>query len=72
MLKNTKHTRNLFMCIPKLNGSIKTEKKLITNSETICVIVLVSLSRIIFDTKEENKIPLKEGTLKNLIINNIW
>ena len=49
------------MCIPKLNGSIKTEKKLITNSETICVIVLVSLSRIIFDTKEENKIPLKKA-----------
>jgi len=54
------------MCIPKLNGGIKNEKKLITNSETICFIVLVSLSRIIFDTKEENQIPLKEGTLKKL------
>ncbi len=44
----------------------QNREKLITNSETICVIVLVSLSRIVFDTKEENKIPLKEGTLKKL------
>ena len=55
-----------FYVYSKTQWQHQNREKLITNSETICVIVLVSLSRIVFDTKEENKIPLKEGTLKKL------